>query len=140
MRHLKKLVVASVLAACSLQANAALDDVYDTTGGQHVNYLVSLYEANYIDLIGGVTYVDDQTFNDAGALYAKLTASPGFVNRFVQVPGTNRYLQAKRATRIYCRTNLTPNVTYVNWATFGGKDTYNDPGCVIFNTIKALAN
>jgi hypothetical protein len=109
-RSIKAFLVVAAMAACGGQAYAAqLAQNFAAADGK-VFQIASPISIEKADGAVNVKHQNGSTqaFADpTGAVWAKIVASPTFATHYVQVVGTNRYMNTTVTTEILCMSNQT---------------------------------
>jgi hypothetical protein len=127
------------LTACGGNAFAAtLPESFVPDNGRifQIHSVLSVEQApgaiNVKQSSGSVFILPDAT----GAVWAKVLANPTFYQHYVQVPGTNRYMNTQFAAEISCISNQTA----FSYGQSNSPVEWFADSCALWNAVKAKAN
>lgn len=133
-------IIFAALAACGGQAQAqVLPKIFSASNGN----VFTTHDIRSIEFTGGqiiLTYtaggISTGEFPDNAGIYAaKVKASPGFYDQFVQVGTSQRYVNVTQSRWTLCNNGHTMMV----WQQ-GQSEDFNGDGCALHQAIKARAN
>lgn len=139
------LAVLCMLAACGGSAQAVtLTNSFTSSDGT----VFTVYDVKKVsgDTPGYIvlSFMDGSTsgtsLQDAGGVvFTKFKASAAAAASFVKLANTNTYVNINMARNIVC----SAGTMTISWTMMGGMGAYeyvSDPGCAVFNSIKAAGN
>jgi hypothetical protein len=104
---MKKLFTAVLLAAAALFSVGAHAQAIETSFKDSASNVATLESLRSFECVTGgykLTHTAESfglTYADTSGMCAKMVASPFAQKYFIQVPGTNRYLNSLQARRVY---------------------------------------